>query len=219
VCFHELIVFQADAFVPQHLYNIQRETHTLIPLPPIPVFPSVSYLQSFLLPPLIDESHKSDNFSLLNAPPIPKDSKTPLLDHLTYHNHWTEILRWELDAIAEKKEGIVLWKLGLKVVLWKDSEFVLFVPGIRENHPYLEVGDLVHMREVTMHENRRQALEGRVVALRKREGLIRKFFKHDLLAPTHIWVRYTQPSPPRIYPNVCETYSPNYQDRKWICRS
>lgn len=84
-----------------------------------------------------------------------------------------------MDAIAEKKEGIVLWKLGLKVVEWKDSEFVLFVPGIRENHPYLEVGDLVHMREVAMQENRRQALEGRVVALRKREGLIREFSEHD----------------------------------------
>lgn len=73
----------------------------------------------------------------------------------------------------------MLWKLGLKVVEWKDSEFVLFVPGIRENHPYLEVGDLVHMREVAMQENRRQALEGRVVALRKREGLIREFSGHD----------------------------------------
>lgn len=66
----------------------------------------------------------------------------------------------------------MLWKLELKVAVWKDSEFVLFVPGIRENHPHLEVGDLVHLREVVMQENRRQALEGRVVALRKREGLI-----------------------------------------------
>ena len=173
---HELDIFQADTFVPQHLYNIQREIHSLKPLPPIPIFPSVSYLQSFLIPRLIDETHKSDNFSLLNAPPIPKDSKTPLLDRINYHNHWAEILRWEIDAIAQKKEDIVLWKLGLKVVEWNDSEFVLFVPGIRENHPYLEVGDLVHLREVTMQEKRRQALEGRVVALTKREGLIREFF-------------------------------------------
>jgi len=177
--FRKLIVFQADAFVPQYLYNIQKEQNPLKPLPPIPVFPSVSYLQSFLIPHLIDESLKSDKLALLHAPPIPKDTKASPLHHQTYYNHWIEILRWELDAIAQKKEKIVLWKLASKVAVWKDSEFVLSVPGIRENHPHLVVGDLVHLREVTVKDKHRQALEGRVVALRRREGLIREFSRHD----------------------------------------
>lgn len=99
------------------------------------------------------------------------------MSNSTYHTHWADILRWELDAIVGKKEQIVLWKSGAKVVNWKDAEFVFEVPGIRENHPYLEIGDLVHMREVLDAGQQRSnwALEGRVVALRKREGLVREF--------------------------------------------
>ncbi|KAF8966899.1 P-loop containing nucleoside triphosphate hydrolase protein [Flammula alnicola] len=162
----------AEAYVPQYLYDIQKETHPLNPLPAIPVFPSISYLQSFLIPGLIDESLKSDIPSLLHGQPIPKDSQVPPLDTLKYLDHWTEILRWELDAIAHKKEQIVLWKIGAKVAAWKDAEFMFSVPGIRENHPHLQVGDLVHMREVIVSEKRgsKRALEGRVVALRKRQG-------------------------------------------------
>lgn len=84
-----------------------------------------------------------------------------------------DVLRWELDAITQKKEEIVLWQLGVKVVSWKDAEFALEVPGIRENHPYLEIGDLVHMREVLV-DGKRAAREARVVALKKRRGQVRK---------------------------------------------
>ena len=80
-----------------------------------------------------------------------------------------------------EKEGIVLWKKSVKVVEWDSAEFSLEVQGIRENHPYLEIGDLVHMREVLEPEmkGRLQAVEGRVVALRKRDGFVRKL--HRLL--------------------------------------
>ncbi|PPQ90281.1 hypothetical protein CVT25_013106 [Psilocybe cyanescens] len=164
----------ADSFVPQYLFNIQKQIHPLKPLPPLPVFPSVKYLQSFLIPRLIDESLKPDRLALLHAPPISKDEKASILAKHSYHAHWVEILRWELDAIALKKENIVLWKVNPKVETWKDSEFILSVPGIRENHPYLEIGDLVHLREVIETEKRgsNRALEGRVIALRKREGLV-----------------------------------------------
>ncbi|KAH9477003.1 RNA helicase Mov10l1 [Psilocybe cubensis] len=164
----------AEVFVPQYLLNIQNQIHPLKPLPPLPVFPSLKYLQSFLIPRLIDESLRTDRLALLHAPPIPTDAKPSPLTPTSYHAHWVEILRWELDAIARKKESIVLWQLNPKVEIWKDAEFVLSVPGIRENHPYLEIGDLVHLREVLEAEKRgsNRALEGRVVALRKREGLV-----------------------------------------------
>ncbi|KAF9480299.1 P-loop containing nucleoside triphosphate hydrolase protein [Pholiota conissans] len=165
----------ADSFIPRYLYNIQKETHPLKPLPPIPVFPSVSYLQSFLIPKLINQTAKNDVPSLLREPPIAKDAQPAPLNSQKYLEHWTDILRWELDAVTHDKEQIVLWKLVPKVAVWKDAEFVFVVPGIRENHPHLEVGDLVHMREVHPTERRgtRRALEGRVVALGKREGLVR----------------------------------------------
>ena len=78
--------------------------------------------------------------------------------------------------MALQKEQIVLWKLGFRVENWKNAEFVLYVPGVRENYPRLEIGDLVHMRQVIEAEQRgtRMALEGRVVTLRKREGFVRK---------------------------------------------
>jgi len=107
---------------------------------------------------------------------MPKQEKIPPLVIDTYHTHWTEILRWELDAIVSEKEEIIIWRIAVKVVSWKDAEFVFPVPGIRENHPYLEIGDLVHFREVLKNEKRgsNSAVEGRVTALRKREGLVRE---------------------------------------------
>ncbi|KAJ3505597.1 hypothetical protein NLJ89_g7334 [Agrocybe chaxingu] len=163
----------ADSFVPQYLKKIQLEIHPLKPLPPIPIFPSPTYLQSFLSSRSISTSLKY-NLNLLSSPPTAPNSKPPSLGKETYHQHWKEILQWELDAITVKKEQIVLWKMGVKVVAWKDAEFVLSVPGIRENHPYLEIGDLVHMREVleAQQKGSGHAVEARVVALRKREGLI-----------------------------------------------
>lgn len=70
----------------------------------------------------------------------------------------------------------MLWKRGVTVAGWRDAEFVLAVPGIRENYPFLEVGDLVHLREATppgeARPGGRWALEARVAALRKQEGLV-----------------------------------------------
>jgi hypothetical protein len=81
------------------------------------------------------------------------------------------------------KEQIVIWKIGIKVAVWNHAEFALFVPGIRENYPRLEIGDLVHMREVLsqQYQGSGLAFEGRVVALRKREGFVSASF-HVLLA-------------------------------------
>lgn len=126
---------------------------------------------------MIEDSTKSDNLTLLSAPPIPYEAKAPALRQETYHDHWITLLRWELNAMTLQKEQIVLWKLGFRVASWKNAEFVLDVPGIRENHPRLEIGDLVHMREVIEAEQRGtcKALEGRVVTLRKREGFVCEF--------------------------------------------
>jgi hypothetical protein len=167
---------QADIFVPQYLKNIQKQLHTLEPLSPVPLFPSVTYLETYLTPRLIKDSITSNNLTLLSAPPIPSGAKAPALTQESYHEHWITLLRWELDAMALQKEQIVLWQLALRVENWQNAEFVLYVPGIRENHPRLEIGDLVHMRQVI--EARKcgsgMALEGRVVNLRKREGLARE---------------------------------------------
>ena len=114
--------------------------------------------------------------ALLSSLPIAPPTKLAPLDLETYNLHWVDILRWELKAMTLEKEGIVLWKKPVKVVEWDSAEFSLEVQGIRENHPYLEIGDLAHMREVLEAEMRGSlhAVEGRVVALRKRDGFVRK---------------------------------------------
>lgn len=175
-----LLRVQADSFVPQYLKQIQREPHPLIPLQALPVFPPESYLQSFLTPSLDGSVRKYSNLHALLSlppPPPPPSSKVFPLELETYHNHWADILRWELEGTALKKEQVILWQKPVKVSLWKDDEFVFELPGIRENDPYLEIGDLVHMREVLEAEKRgsNRAVEGRIVILRKREGLVRKF--------------------------------------------
>ncbi|PPQ98678.1 hypothetical protein CVT24_003305 [Panaeolus cyanescens] len=166
----------AECYIPIYLRKIQKELHRMTPLPPMPVFPSPSYIESFLLPVVKSRLDASQNLSLLSEPPISSKDTLPLLNFDSYHEHWMSLLRWELDAMALQKEQVVLWRLGVKVAVWQNAEFVLSVPNIRENHPRLEVGDLVHMREVLEDKQTgsNRAVEGRVVTLRKREGLIRK---------------------------------------------
>jgi hypothetical protein len=122
---------------------------------------------------------ESDNLTLLSASPIPPGAEVPPLTQESYHDHWITLLRWELDAMALQKEQIVLWHLGFRVENWKNAEFVLYVPGIRENHPRLDIEDLVHMRQVLEAQNcgSGTAFEGRVVNLRKREGFVRELLQ------------------------------------------
>ena len=169
---------QAAIFVQQYLMNIQLEKHELKPLPALPVFPPESFFQSFLSPSLIDSIRSSDSLhALLSSPPLGPSEKVPALELEVYRQHWADVLRWELEAMTLEKEQIVLWKAPMKVESWTAAEFKLEVPGIRENYPYLEIGDLVHMREVLEKDMKGtlKAVEGRVVALRKREGLVREF--------------------------------------------
>lgn len=153
---------------------IQNEITPLKPALPLDPFPSLQYIHSFYIPHLVHTQNGIPD--LLRGGCTAITHRRDPLSNQNYLEHWTEILRWELDAIARDKEEIVLWKLQPTVSVWKASEFMFYVPGIRENHPYLEIGDLVHMREVLPADKRTRmvALEGRVVALRKREGFIRK---------------------------------------------
>lgn len=172
----------ANVFIPQYLKDIQKQPHNLVPLPPVPVFPPITYPQTFLIPKLIDKLDKPPSVTLLSvAPP----TVVPPLKVDTYRAHWSCLLGWELDSLTSDKEQIVLWKIGIKVAVWDHAEFALFVPGIRENYPRLEIGDLVHLREVLPQQQKGSGLafEGRVVALRKREGFIHIFsstLKHHI---------------------------------------
>ncbi|KAG6856540.1 hypothetical protein H0H87_003359 [Tephrocybe sp. NHM501043] len=121
--------------------------------------------------------------TILSSPPA---ADCPPLQIKTYHDHWQTLLGWELDHSSLEKEKIVLWKVGIKIAIWIDAEFVLTVPGIRENYPRLEIGDLIHLREVyeKLQRGSGMVFEGRVTALRKREGLIHLYspnLKHHIL--------------------------------------
>ncbi|KAF7307812.1 hypothetical protein MKEN_01141300 [Mycena kentingensis (nom. inval.)] len=159
----------ADVFIPQYLQDIQKQPHSLRSLPPIPLFPSMDYLQKFFPITLIDVSTAQKSSILTSPPPATAPSMTT-----SYHQHWNALLSWELHKLAVDKEQIVLWKTGVKVANWDGDEFRLAVPGIRENTPKLDLGDIIILREVL--EPRRAgsgiAFEGGVVSARKREGLI-----------------------------------------------
>ncbi|TFK37683.1 P-loop containing nucleoside triphosphate hydrolase protein [Crucibulum laeve] len=170
---HELDKY-AEIFVPQYLKDIQTRLHTLQPIPPVNMYPSLRYRQTYLPPQLIDHSNKLDYSPLLEAPPLATDALSHSLTIESYYEHWISILRWELDTTSSEREQITLWKIGIKVVIWDDSEFLLFVPGIRENYPRLDIGDLLQMREVFEQQQTGsgRAFEGRVMATRKREGFV-----------------------------------------------
>lgn len=163
--------------MPQYLKDIQAMPHRLTPLPPIPIFPAMNYLQEYLTQKRVEEAHKKAmNLALLSkpAPPPPhrlgttpttlgKPEQLPPLTPQTYHAHFAHLLRWELDAQAVQKENIVLWKVGIKVLEWDDATFALYVPSVRGDTEFggrVAVGDLVHFREVVeIKEIRRDGRE------------------------------------------------------------
>lgn len=168
---------QADVYVPQYLKHIQKQPQKLKTLPVLPPVPPPSYLKSFIRPSLLSQPHNSQS-NLLAFPPRSTASPPPPLAMDTYEAHWTALLSWELDKLASEKEHVVLWKMGIKANNWNTAEFVVSVSGIiRENYPRLEVGDLMQLREIDVQNKRGtgDAFEARVVALRKREGIIRKW--------------------------------------------
>ncbi|KAJ7270752.1 P-loop containing nucleoside triphosphate hydrolase protein [Mycena haematopus] len=162
----------AEIFIPQYLQDIQNQPHSLKVLPPMLPFPTQDYLKRFFPSTIIEASSAQRSSILSNPPPATAPSLTA-----SYHQHWNALLSWELHKLAVEKEQIVLWKTGIKVGEWDGAEFLLFVPGIRESSPRLEIGDLLILREVL--EPRKVgsgvAFEGRVGALRKREGIIHFF--------------------------------------------
>jgi len=148
--------------------------HTLTPLPPIPLFPPTSYLQTYLTQSRIDQAQKKVmSLALLSSPPPPPPPKLsasswgsspskskppstvtaplPPLKPETYYAHFLHLLRWELDAQATQKEQIVLWKVGISVLNWDEATFVLYVPSVRGDTEFggrVAIGDLVQLREV-----------------------------------------------------------------------
>ena len=71
----------------------------------------------------------------------------------------------------------MLWKLQISVVDQKKGIYQVFVPGIREGHPKVEVGDVVLLREVylDLESGDQDGFQGRVIGLKKRDGFIRTF--------------------------------------------
>ncbi|KAJ7619298.1 P-loop containing nucleoside triphosphate hydrolase protein [Roridomyces roridus] len=157
----------ADVFIPQYLQDIQNQPHVLRILPPIPPFPGLDYLRTFL-PSTIIDTPNAQRSSILSSPP---PATAPSLTAAAYHPHWNALLSWELHKLAVEKEQIVIWKTGIKVGDWGPAEFLLPVPGIRENTPKLDVGDILVLREIFEADKVGSgvAFEGRVGALRKRE--------------------------------------------------
>lgn len=156
--------------------------HQLEPLPPVLPFPPPDYSTTFLIPHLIGKRESR----LLSKPPFAPDEKIPF-DPSHYHEHWYPILQTEVDCLCAQRSSIVLWNVKeLKLTDWKRNEFSLVVPGLRENYPRLEAGDLVKMRQVIATQNgvtepffgTGLAFEARVIASQKREGVVRKHLPH-----------------------------------------
>lgn len=181
----------ADAYVPEYLRKIQKQPHKLTPFPATQDFPPRTYIQSFLPSVLVDNLCAPRAKTLLaDTPPTTESSHISLEG---YHAHWKAVLGWELDTLAKDKQEVTLWQLPISVANWINAEFRLDVPHIRESYPRLELGDLVHMREVVKDQKVGSgvAFEGRIVALRKREGFVHlccpalKRYIQTHIRPTH----------------------------------
>ena len=175
---HSHYVDQADVFIPKWLEDVQKQPQTLIPLPPLPPFPPPGYLRTFLLPSYIESKCKPRTTHLLTSAPPPLSHAAPPLSLETYEAHWTTPLLWELDHLIQDKEKHVLWKHKVRVANWDGAVFVFKVAGLRENYPRLEIGDLIHLREISerLECGTGRAFEGRITVVHKRVELVRACF-------------------------------------------
>ncbi|KAG7087423.1 hypothetical protein E1B28_013391 [Marasmius oreades] len=165
----------AETYIPQYLKDIQKQPHRFTPLPSVPVYPPSSYFNDFPLSSSILEKYTvswSDCTTLSN-PPLREDARLVSIS-VDYQSHWLTLHAWELCRIADDKKKIVLWKIQVDVSNWEEAEFSIFVPGVRENYPRLEIGDIVHLKEIISDwgQGTGMAFEGRVILLRKREGYV-----------------------------------------------
>ncbi|KAJ7593411.1 hypothetical protein C8J56DRAFT_497567 [Mycena floridula] len=176
----------ADVFVPDYLRAIQARPHKFHLLSPDPIFPHPSYLNDAVM----QGVHPNPQSEILASSPDFNDEKCPLLLPESYHKHFLPILQDELSNVVAEKSEIVLWKTSLSMVDTSDrsgpyqegrkgyiadpdTQFIIHVPGIRENSPRLDIGDTVHLREIRMdiQAGTGLAFEGRVTTQRKREGI------------------------------------------------
>lgn len=169
---------QVEPFIPAFLHAVQStQPEYLHPLKATEPFPKPSYPVSFLPKPLLNplELAKASDF-LLYDPPVEKDvQRLPKLEQATYSDRWKTLLGWELEALGSTLGELVLWKMQLDVVDVGAEVYRATCPGIREGHPKVEVGDVVLLREVFLDlgHGGRDGFQGRVVAVRKREGFLR----------------------------------------------
>ncbi|KAL0579214.1 adenylosuccinase ade13 [Marasmius crinis-equi] len=203
--------FKAESYIPQYLRDIQKAPHRFSPLPPVPVYPPSSYFDDFPLSPIIKTKYTVllSDCTTLSKPPLPENiSLSPISDD--YQGHWLALHAWELCKNADDRKKIVLWKTSITVSNWEQAEFSIFVPGIRENHPRLELGDIVHLKEVLVDWNAGtgEAFEGRVVMLRKREGHL--YFHCPSLKEYVEYALRMKGNPPALLPKDSQKISQSF---------
>lgn len=120
----------------------------------MPVFPPLDYSSSFLPLPLWKSPRTFNLKSVLSdsPPSLSSSHLLPALSSVSYEDHWRWLLAWELAERGDISRGTVLWKQRLLIADLDASEFSISMPGIREDHPKIEVGDAVALREVYVDE-------------------------------------------------------------------
>ena len=167
-----------EPFIPGFLHAVQRhEPQYLHPLKATDPFPLPDYAESFLPKPLLDpiDPPEPSDFLLHELPVEPKEVQhLATLERFTYCTRWRTLLGWELESLGVTLGELVLWKMQLEVVDVQAEVYKATCPGIREGHPKVEVGDVVSLREVylDLSEGSADGFQGRVVAVRKREGFL-----------------------------------------------
>ena len=170
---------QVEPFIPAFLHTVQtHHPQYLHPLKATDPFPLPTYPESFLSKPLLDPLDPSEPSDfLLHKPPVePKEVRDlGKLEPVSCEARWRTLLGWELESLGTTLGELVLWKMQLEVVDVEAGVYKATCPGIREGHPKVEVGDVVLLREVYLDlgEGGPDGFQGRVVAVRKREGFLR----------------------------------------------
>ena len=132
------------AFVPQYLVAINQAPAIVINAPSIQSINYEDYIGSFA---------GSDFLSVLDPIPFPDTSKAKTVESAdvsisNYGKYFSNALALDLEARIPEIRYYDMFGINLELKDQPQQIYSLVVPGIRENTPYVSLGDLIVLRQL-----------------------------------------------------------------------
>lgn len=138
----------AAPFVPPGLQAINTEVATIIPTRPRHCIDFEHYVHTFTGTSFIPPSHaNNDDLTVRSAAKYPAT-----LNESTYLQHFNTSAAIERVAKEKENESYAMYQVPLWQHHTLEDLWCLLVPGLREDNPHIEMGDMLQIRQLYVNE-------------------------------------------------------------------